>query len=124
MIACERVAIRQLLAGCRPTGPGHDDEMFWSGAMRSDGKVSRDFATRYETALIFSIRRNAPLLAAFLLGRTAIYAPLHDVGDLASRGDAEAEALDLAVPVERLFVSGRGDLVDVVLRQLRHAAPR
>lgn len=57
-------------------------------------------------------------------GRTAIDAPLHDVGDLAGRGDAEAEALDLRVPVERLFVGWRGELVDVGLRQLRHAAPR
>jgi hypothetical protein len=44
--------------------------MFWSGAMRSGGKVSRDFAARHETALIFSIRRNAPLLTAFFLAST------------------------------------------------------
>ncbi len=67
MIASERVAIRPPLAGCRPTGPGHDDEIFWSGAMRSGGKVSRDFAAHHETAPTFSIRRNAPLLTAFLL---------------------------------------------------------
>lgn len=60
-----------------------------------------------------------PMRADADAGRTAIDAPLHDVGDLASRGDAEAEALDLAVLVERLFVSGCGDLVDVVLCQLR-----
>ncbi|MDT4855881.1 hypothetical protein FQZ97_902530 [compost metagenome] len=57
-------------------------------------------------------------------GRTAVDAPLHDVGDLAGGCDPQAEALNVAVPMERLFVSGRGDLVDVVLRQLRHGVPR
>ncbi|MOA29918.1 hypothetical protein D3C78_1509630 [compost metagenome] len=65
-----------------------------------------------------------PMRADADAGRTAVDAPLHDVGDLAGRGDPKAEPLERVVPVERLLVSGCGDLVDVVLRQLRHIAPR
>ncbi|MDT4890466.1 hypothetical protein FQZ97_1273120 [compost metagenome] len=57
-------------------------------------------------------------------GRTAVDAPLHDVGDLAGGSDPESEPLERVIPMERLLADGGCDLVDVVLRQLRHITPR
>lgn len=93
------------------------DELENLGAQISDGR-RLGMPELHELRITDLIDGKDPMRADADTGRTAVDVPLNDVGDLARRSDPQADPLERVVPVERLFVSGRADLVDVVFVSL------